>query len=129
MFEIFKKLFAKKQLVVTKFPGVVVGLIQEVTAHPNADRLRLTKVDVGGNVLKIVCGAPNIEVGQLVPVATIGAILPNGMELKPAVIRGESSEGMLCATDELGLGTDHSGILILPTNAKVGDNIDNYLNM
>ena len=114
---------------VSKFPGVKVGLIKEVSKHPNADKLQLTKVEIGaGQVLDIVCGAPNIAVGQKVPCATIGAKLPNGLEIKEAKIRGEKSFGMLCAADELGNGTDHSGILILPETAKPGEDIDKYLN-
>jgi len=103
--------------------GVVVGQIKEVLPHPNADRLRITKVDVGGEILKIVCGAPNIAVGQKVPVALVGAKLTAGgqtIEIKASVIRGESSDGMLCAADELGLGDDHTGIMILDEKATLG---------
>lgn len=109
------------------FSGVVVGKILEVAKHPNADRLRLTKVDIKSEILSIVCGAPNIEVGQLVPVATIGAILPNGLEIKESEIRGEKSSGMLCAEDELGLGKSHEGIMILTANAKIGQHFSKYL--
>lgn len=128
MWSFIQKLFSNKQVTeVTKFPKVVVGLIKEVKAHPNADRLKLTQVEIADKTLKIVCGANNIAAGQKVPVALVGAILPNGMEIKPAVIRGEASEGMLCAADELGLGTDHSGIKLLPEQARVGEAIDRYL--
>ncbi len=128
MWSFIQKLFSNKQVTeVTKFPKVVVGLIKEVKAHPNADRLKLTQVEIADKNLKIVCGANNIAAGQKVPVALVGAILPNGMEIKPAVIRGEASEGMLCAADELGLGTDHSGIKLLPEQARVGEAIDQYL--
>ena len=96
-----------------KYKEVVVGKILEVKPHPNADRLRLVKVDIGKERLEIVCGASNIESGQLVPVALVGAVLPNGMEIKPAEIRGVKSNGMLCAEDELGLGEGHEGIMIL----------------
>ena len=99
---------------------VVVGEIMEISKHPNADKLRIAKVNIGKEVLQIVCGAPNIEVGQRVPVALVGAKLPasplggsKGFEIKEAEIRGVKSLGMLCAEDELGLGTDHSGIMIL----------------
>ena len=111
-----------------RFDKVVVGEILEVKKHPQADRLQLAKVNVGQEVLDIVCGAPNIAVGQLVPVARIGAVLPNGLEIKEAVVRGEKSSGMLCAEDELGLGADHSGILILD-KAKVGQEFSDYLKM
>jgi len=111
----------------TKFPFVVVGEILEILPHPNADRLRLTQVNVGETILKIVCGAPNIIVGQKVPVALIGATLPGNFEIKPATIRGEESFGMICAEDELGLGSAHDGILVLPDTAIIGDFIDNYI--
>ncbi|MBN1325656.1 phenylalanine--tRNA ligase subunit beta [Candidatus Falkowbacteria bacterium] len=101
--------------------GVVVGQILEVKKHPNADKLKLAVVDIGKARLNIVCGAPNIEVGQKVPVATVGASLPNGMKIVKVKVRGEESSGMLCAQDELKLGSDHSGILILDKNLKVGE--------
>jgi len=112
-----------------KFNRVIVGKILEISQHPNADRLRLAKVDIGSEKLNIVCGAPNIEIGQLVPVATIGTILPNGVEIKEAEVRGEKSCGMLCAPDELGLGDDHSGIMVLDKKAKVGQAFSDYLNL
>ncbi|KKU53033.1 MAG: Phenylalanine-tRNA ligase beta subunit, partial [Candidatus Moranbacteria bacterium GW2011_GWE2_47_10] len=102
------------------FDKVVVGQILEISAHPNADKLQLTKVNVGKEVLEIVCGARNIKVGDKVPVALVGAKLPNGLEIKEAEIRGAKSFGMLCALDELGMGSDHSGIFILGDDLKVG---------
>lgn len=98
--------------------GVVIGHVLEVTQHPNADRLRLTRVDVGEETpLHIVCGAPNVAVGQTVLVAKVGTtIYPSSGEpitLRKAKIRGEESQGMICAEDELGLGESHDGILIL----------------
>src|SRR4051794_25069319 len=89
--------------------GVVVGQVLEVQQHPNADKLKLTKVDIGNeNPLKIVCGAPNVAVGQKVLVATIGTTIypANGgpITMKAAKIRGEESQGMICAEDEVGLG-------------------------
>lgn len=102
------------------FEGVVVGEILEIAKHPNADKLQLTKVDVGKKVLDIVCGAKNISVGDKVPVATIGTVLPGNFQIKESEIRGEKSFGMLCALDELGLGTDHSGIFILDKKTKIG---------
>jgi len=110
-----------------KFKNVVVGKILEVKKHPNADRLQIAVVDVGQEKLTIVCGAPNIEKGQSVPVALVGAVLPNGMEIKKAEVRGEYSSGMLCAEDELSLGDDHTGIMILEANAKIGQNLADYL--
>lgn len=121
---IFKKLFSKKDLA-TNFPKIVIGKIITVEAHPNADRLKLTLVDVGEK-LKIVCGAPNIEPGQFVPVALVGAQLPNGEVIQQATIRGVDSFGMLCAADELGLGTDHSGVMVF-SEATVGEPIDKYI--
>lgn len=122
-FSALKNIFSKKAS--TKFPKVVVGKIIDVELHPNADRLRIAVVDVG-QTLRIVCGASNIEAGQLVPVALLGASLPNGITIKEAVIRGVPSSGMLCAEDELGLGTDHSGIKIL-RGGTIGESIDAYL--
>lgn len=112
-----------------QFEKVLVGKILEVRKHPNAERLQLARVSIGKEELDIVCGAPNIEAGQLVPVACVGAVLPNGMEIKEALVRGEKSVGMLCAEDELGLGPDHSGILILENRAKVGQKFSDYLNL
>jgi len=104
--------------------GVVVGHVMECIKHPNADKLSLTKVDVGtGELLKIVCGAPNVAEGQKVLVATVGTTIYTGdssFVIQKAKIRGEASEGMLCAEDELGIGTSHAGIMILKEDAQVG---------
>jgi phenylalanyl-tRNA synthetase beta chain len=102
-----------------KLDGVVVGEVLTAIQHPNADRLRICTVNTGNAVHQIVCGAPNVAVGQKVPVATIGTILPitlpDGtlLEIKKSKIRGEVSEGMICAEDELGLGDGHDGIMVL----------------
>ncbi|MFZ2975874.1 MAG: phenylalanine--tRNA ligase subunit beta [Candidatus Moraniibacteriota bacterium] len=109
------------------FDGVVVGKILEIKKHSNADKLQLTKIDIGNEKLDIVCGAKNIAVGDKVPVALVGTKLPNGIEIREAEIRGEKSFGMLCALDELGLGTDHSGIIILDPKAKIGEPAKKYL--
>jgi phenylalanyl-tRNA synthetase beta chain len=98
-----------------------------VESHPNADRLRIATVSTGGEPLQIVCGAPNIAPEQLVPVALVGATLPGGMTISQAKIRGIDSFGMLCAADELGIGNDHSGIMILKGGTP-GDPIDNFIN-
>ena len=104
--------------------GVVVGEVIECEKHPNADKLKLTKVNLGDQTVQIVCGAPNVEKGQKIPVATIGTSLysEDGSEfkIKKSKIRGEESFGMICAEDELGLGKSHEGILVLDTNLKVG---------
>jgi len=105
--------------------GLVVGEVLETTQHPNADKLKLTKVNIGGETpLNIVCGASNVAVGQKVVVATIGTtIFPKGGEpitMKLAKIRGEQSEGMICAEDEIGLSDDHAGIMVLDAAVKVG---------
>jgi phenylalanyl-tRNA synthetase beta chain len=112
-----------------KYKNIVVGKIQEVKPHPNADKLQLAVVDIKTEVLEIVCGAPNIKGGQMVPVALVGAILPNGLEIKEAEIRGVKSIGMLCAEDELGLGEDHAGILLLNEKAKLGQPFGEYLGL
>ncbi len=106
---------------------VVVGEILEIKKHPNADKLQIVKVNLGEKTQEIVCGASNIQVGQLVPVALLGTIMPNGMEIKKVEIRGIESAGMLCALDELGLGKDHSGIFILGKEAKAGEKLESYL--
>ncbi|MEI6487784.1 MAG: phenylalanine--tRNA ligase subunit beta [Bacteroidota bacterium] len=105
--------------------GVVVGEVKTKEKHPDADRLSITTVDVGtSTILNIVCGAPNVEAGQKVIVATIGAILypttGEPFEIKKSKIRGAASEGMICAEDEIGLGTSHAGIMILEDEAKIG---------
>lgn len=96
------------------YPGVVVARVLEVEKHPNADRLSLCRVDGGGEVARVVCGASNVHPGMIAPFATIGAKLPGGMEIKRATIRGQESEGMLCSARELGLSEDHEGIVSLP---------------
>jgi phenylalanyl-tRNA synthetase beta chain len=105
--------------------GLVVGNVIECGQHPNADRLSLTKVDVGGEApLQIVCGAPNVAAGQKVIVATIGTTLypttGEPFKIKKGKIRGELSEGMICAEDEIGLGSGHDGIIVLPEETKTG---------
>jgi phenylalanyl-tRNA synthetase beta chain len=111
--------------------GLVVGKVTEVTAHPNADRLRLTKVDLGADGIKnIVCGADNVAFGQKVVVATVGCtIYPINAEpltIKKGKIRGEVSEGMICAEDEIGMGSSHDGIMVLKDKAEVGMPLRDY---
>lgn len=111
--------------------GVVVGHVVECIKHPDADKLSITKVDVGqGDLLQIVCGAPNVAQGQKVLVATVGCTLyPTSGEsftIKKAKIRGVESNGMICAADELGMGSDHSGILVLPEEVQTGTKAGEY---
>ena len=110
------------------FANFVVGEVVETAKHPNADKLTLCKVNTGNSVLSIVCGAPNVESGQKVCVAKIGAIIPNGrFEIKKGKIRGEVSEGMICAEDELNLSDDHTGIMVLKNDAVPGTDFADYL--
>ena len=103
------------------FAGVVVGEVLAVEPHPDADKLRLCTVNFGGDeTMQVVCGAPNVEVGGKYPFAPVGTTLPCGITLKQAKIRGVQSMGMLCAKDELGLGEDHSGLLVLDASLEPG---------
>ncbi|CAI0951779.1 phenylalanine--tRNA ligase subunit beta [Serratia fonticola] len=112
------------------FNGVVVGHVVECGQHPNADKLRVTKVDVGGErLLDIVCGAPNCRAGLKVAVATVGAVLPGDFKIKAAKLRGEPSEGMLCSFSELAISDDHDGIIELPADAPIGTDIRDYLQL
>ncbi|MFK7808047.1 MAG: phenylalanine--tRNA ligase subunit beta [Saprospiraceae bacterium] len=114
--------------------GVVIGHVKTCGKHPNADRLSLTTVDVGtGEDLQIVCGAPNVAAGQKVLVATIGTKLYDkeggSFTIKKGKMRGEVSEGMICAEDELGLGESHDGIMVLPEATTVGQTAKEYFNI
>ena len=113
--------------------GVVVGHVTSVAPHPNADRLRCCKVDVGTDVLDIVCGASNVAEGQKVPVATVGCTLHPAdgepFKIKKGKIRGEVSLGMICAEDELGLGASHEGILVLDDAAQVGQPLAEFIGL
>ncbi|WP_416548681.1 phenylalanine--tRNA ligase subunit beta [Limnohabitans sp. DCL3] len=117
------------------FTKIVVGEIKEAVQHPNADRLRVCQVDVGqGSLLNIVCGAPNARVGIRVPCAMVGAELPPGEDGKPFFIkvgklRGVESQGMLCSAKELKIADDHGGLLELPADAPLGEDIRQYLNL
>ncbi len=110
------------------FSGVVVGRIEAVAPHPNADRLRVCIVDIGQpERLTVVCGAPNAAAGMKVPCATIGAQLPGGLAITRATMRGVESQGMLCSAKELGIDDDASGLLPLPPDARVGANVRDAL--
>jgi phenylalanyl-tRNA synthetase beta chain len=114
--------------------GVLVGKVLTCEKHPNADRLKITTVDLGyGEPVQIVCGAPNVDIGQKVPVATIGTKLydseGNDFIIKKGKIRGEESHGMICAEDELGLGLSHDGILVLDKNIEIGKQASEVFNL
>ena len=111
------------------FSGIVVGYVKSVAPHPNADKLRVTEVDAGtGEILTIVCGAPNVAAGQKVPCALVGARLP-GMEIEKAQLRGVESSGMLCSARELGLSDEHAGLLVLDADAPVGRDVREVLHL
>ncbi len=115
------------------FNGVVVGEVLTVVQHPDADRLRVTTVNVGkannGEPLQIVCGAPNVAVGLKVPVAMIGAVLPKDFKIKPSKLRGVDSQGMLCGATEIGLDDGVDGLMLLPADAPIGADIREYLRL
>lgn len=108
--------------------GIVIGEVIELEKHPNADRLRVAKITLGEEVLQIVCGAPNIKIGQKVPVALVDAKLPGNVEIKQNEIRGVMSYGMVCSQKELGLGDSHDGIMVLSKKAPVGVLLKDFLN-
>ena len=114
--------------------GLVIGEVKEKAKHPNADRLSITKVDIGKpHPLSIVCGAPNVDAGQKVIVAPVGAVLHptegEAFKIKEGKIRGEVSQGMICAEDEIGLGDEHDGIVVLDSSAPVGGLAKEYFNV
>ena len=110
------------------FSGIIVGQVVKLEKHPEADRLRLCEVNVGqATPLKIVCGASNVSVGMKAPVAMIGAVLPDKTIIKPAKLRGYSSEGMLCSASELGLAEESEGLLALAEDAPIGEDVRKYL--
>ena len=124
----------KFDLVEGGLEGVVIGKVLTAEKHPNADKLKITTVDAGGDEpLHIVCGAPNVSAGQLVVVAKVGSTLyPKGGEpfkIKKTKIRGELSMGMICAEDEIGLGDSHDGIMVLETDLKPGTPASEYFNL
>lgn len=113
-----------------EFSGVVIGEVVECGQHPNADKLRVTKINVGeAEYLDIVCGAPNCRQGIKVAVAVVGAVLPGDFKIKKAKLRGEPSFGMLCSFSELGISDDHDGIIELPEDAPIGTDIRQYLGL
>ena len=110
--------------------GVVVAQVLTCEPHPDSDHLHITTVDDGtGEPLTVVCGAPNVSAGQKVLFARIGTVLPGDFKIKKSKIRGVESFGMICAQDELGIGTDHAGIMVLPEDAVVGTPAKEYLHL
>ena len=112
-----------------EFTGVVVGEIVACEQHPDADKLRVTKVSTGSEEVQVVCGAPNARVGIKVPFATVGAVLPGNFKIKKAKLRGVESFGMLCAEEELGMAESSDGLMELPADAVAGQDIREYLNL
>lgn len=109
---------------------IVVGRVLTRDKHPEADKLSVCKVDAGqGEALDIVCGAPNVAAGQLVPVALVGTTMPGGMVIKKAKLRGQPSHGMICSERELGLGEDHDGIMVLPEHFRIGARLVDELDL
>lgn len=109
--------------------GVVVARIVSAEKHPEADRLQVCSVDTGNGTVQIVCGAPNARAGLIAPLATVGASLPGGLQIKAAKLRGVESFGMLCSAKELGIDADASGLLELPADAPVGQPLAQYLGL
>ncbi len=112
------------------FTGVVVAEVKQVEKHPDADRLNVTQVDAGtGELIQIVCGAPNVKVGIKIPCAVPGAVLPGDFKIKPTKMRGQTSNGMLCSGKELGVPDDVDGLMILDEDAVIGTNIRDHLRL
>jgi len=113
--------------------GLIIGQVKSCSKHPDADRLKVAQVDIGKEKLQIVCGAPNVDKGQKVVVATVGSTLypkpDEPFKIKKAKIRGVESFGMICAEDEIGLGSSHEGILVLNKNAKIGTQAADYFDL
>src|ERR1700730_6167432 len=115
--------------------GVVVGYVESKVTHPNADKLNVCQVNLGEETAQIICGAPNVEAGQKVVVATHGAVLPGNFKIKKAKLRGEISNGMICSLGELGVEQKlvpkeyADGIYVLDSDAKVGEDALPYLNL
>lgn len=115
--------------VAAAFSGVVVGEILSAEPHPDADKLRVCQVSVGGEMVQIVCGAPNARAGLKAPLAQIGGVLPGDFKIKKAKLRGVESQGMLCAEQELGLSDASDGLMELPADAPVGTDLRSYLDL
>jgi len=112
-----------------EFSGVIVAEVTDVNPHPDADKLRVCQVNTGSETLQVVCGAPNVEAGQKIPYATIGAVLGPDFKIKKAKLRGVESFGMICSEEELGLAEQSSGIMVLTEAAVLGQDIREHLNL
>ncbi|WP_085509134.1 YtpR family tRNA-binding protein [Thalassobacillus devorans] len=130
MLEDIKAIFEKNdlgdKLDLDLSPKFVVGYVEEKGPHENADKLSVCQVDVGDEKLQIVCGAPNVDSGQKVVVAKVGAVMPSGMKIKPAKLRGVDSRGMICSAKELGIpdAPKEKGILVLEEDYEIGQEFD-----
>ena len=112
-----------------EWSDVIVGRVEEIGPHPSADRVRVCQVDTGDGVRQIICGAWNFETGAYVPVAVPGAVLPGDFQIEEREIRGVVSDGMICSERELGLGDEHSGILVLEGAAEPGSSFDDLVEL
>lgn len=123
MNDVLKQNGLEKSLDIDLSPKFVVGFVKDIRKHQNADKLNVCQVDLGTETVQIVCGAPNVDKGQHVVVAKVGAIMPGGMEIKEANLRGEDSFGMICSQRELGLpnAPEEKGIYVLGDEVQVGD--------
>ncbi|MCD8505118.1 MAG: phenylalanine--tRNA ligase subunit beta [Burkholderiaceae bacterium] len=117
------------QAAAPEFSGVVIARIESVEPHPDADKLKVCQVNAGDQTLQIVCGAPNAAAGMFVPLAKVGAVLPGGLKIGKAKMRGVESAGMLCSAKELGLSQDHSGLMSLPDSLGIGADLRNALSL
>lgn len=111
----------------TQLTDIVIGEVKAKDIHPNADKLSLCQIFDGKNELPVVCGAPNVDVGQKIAFAPVGSILPEGIKIGKAKIRGEVSNGMICSESELGISQEHDGIMVLKENAKAGTPFVQYI--
>jgi len=126
--EVFKENGVEAELVHDPLPDFIIGLVVEKKKHPDADKLSVCQVDIGFETLTIVCGAPNVERGQKVVVARVGALMPNGLVIKDAELRGVPSHGMICSARELQLpnAPKEKGILVLDDDAPIGEDFWAY---
>ena len=101
-------------------PGVIIGKVESTEKHPDADKLKICIVNDGQQTHQVICGAPNVKSGQMIPFATVGSILPGNLKIKKAKIRGVESDGMICSERELNISDEHEGIMVLPKGLPLG---------